>query len=345
MGQCWRLSLKRRLTVCNLSKCTRVNCIALFLNSIAHRLIAPLVLLGCLGAVCSARALWYTQPIILCENAASVRVVIYAEGTADTNAVRTVDYFTVDGQDESDPVAARAGRDYVAARGSIAFAPGQTAATVEIPLLDNGIIDGGRNFGLVFTNLSPGLTLWPMHERAWIRIEDNEVSPLLDADFSPASVTFATRNGSAQAGVDFEALGGILHYVPLDVSKELVVRLLPPRDQQPRRFTLELSQPSIGYVVGSPATIQIASGVQLVAESLRLWRDPSAPLDGISVAFRYARPGTHYHLEFSIDFRQWQSIGGAELQASGYTDWFGTYWSQTSPLWNAPQSFFRVVGE
>ena len=57
----------------------------------------------------------------------------------------TVDYATSDGT-------AVAGEDYTATSGTLTFAPGETAKTVSVPLLDDAIDEGKETFTLTLSN-------------------------------------------------------------------------------------------------------------------------------------------------------------------------------------------------
>ena len=58
---------------------------------------------------------------------------------------RTVDYATVDGT-------ATAGADYTTTSGTLTFAPGETARTVSVPLIDDTVEDDGETFTLTLSN-------------------------------------------------------------------------------------------------------------------------------------------------------------------------------------------------
>src|SRR5688500_15999676 len=53
----------------------------------------------------------------------------------------------------ADTASALEGRDYTGGRGTLEFAPGETRKEIVLPLLDNGIYDGGRMLALT---LGPG---------------------------------------------------------------------------------------------------------------------------------------------------------------------------------------------
>ena len=115
----------------------------------------------------------YSVPdVVVCEHQPFARVWL---SRAATNTAQTVDYLTTDGS-------ARAGIDYGALSGTATFAPGQSSTAVDVPILDNGLVDGLRDFNLILTNASPGLGLGVSR---WIRIEDNELRAAVDPLFVP----------------------------------------------------------------------------------------------------------------------------------------------------------------
>lgn len=115
--------------------------------------------------------------ILVSEREPVLEVALNRYFPFDTKPEHTVEFYTVDGHHPSDPVAALAGRDYLATNGVrlIGHSP-----IIAIPILDNGLLNPGRHFSLVIRNRS---TLESI--RRLIRIEDNEASPLGDPTFVP----------------------------------------------------------------------------------------------------------------------------------------------------------------
>ena len=112
------------------------------------------------------------------ENEPFVRVSLHRVGEA--NVVQSMDYFTLDGPARFPAQPAKPGAHYVARSGTVTFAVGQSVTTVDIPLIDNGLVDGIKDFSLVLTNSSLGPISGP-----WVRIEDNEMGSALDPLFVP----------------------------------------------------------------------------------------------------------------------------------------------------------------
>jgi uncharacterized delta-60 repeat protein len=95
------------------------------------------------------------------------------------STVESVEYYTMDGS-------AQAGRDYFAKRGAASFDVGSTSAIIEIPLVDNSLVNAAeplRTFIIVFTNASIGTAL--VQTQAVVSIYDNEISSGIDFDYLP----------------------------------------------------------------------------------------------------------------------------------------------------------------
>ena len=89
-------------------------------------------------------------------------------GRASASTV-TVDYATADGT-------ATAGEDYETASGTLSFAPGETAKTVSVPVLDDAHDEGGETFTLTLSNPSGG-NAWLEDASATGTIENTDPMP------------------------------------------------------------------------------------------------------------------------------------------------------------------------
>ena len=72
------------------------------------------------------------------------------------------------------------------------------------------------------------------------------------------TVNYTTVDGSARAGVDYEATNGTLQFSPGETSKSISVRILG--DQHPElgeNFSVVLSNPSPGSVLANPTTLNV----------------------------------------------------------------------------------------
>ncbi len=99
----------------------------------------------------------------------------------------TIDYTTADGT-------ATAGSDYTATSGTLEFAPGETSATVLIPILGDSTPEENETINLILSNLQPADAVFITSAEA--------TATILNDDFIPPVFTSAT-NTSATVGVPF----------------------------------------------------------------------------------------------------------------------------------------------
>ncbi len=104
----------------------------------------------------------------------------------------SVDYATEDGT-------AAAGADYTATSGTLTFAPGETAKTVSVPLLDDAVDEGKETFKLKLSN-PRGAYLRGIHRQAKGVIRNDD----------PLQRMWLARFGRAAAGHVAEAIDGRL---------------------------------------------------------------------------------------------------------------------------------------
>lgn len=129
---------------------------AAFLMAVGAPVRAGFCAVGCSG------------PIQVFENEPFARLDLHR---GDTKDAETVEYFTED-------MSALAGKDYLAQRGTATFATGQGTTTVEVPLVDNGLLDGPREFRLVVTRRG-------LFDEYSVEIQDNELRSVVDPSFAP----------------------------------------------------------------------------------------------------------------------------------------------------------------
>jgi endoglucanase len=174
--------------------------------------------------------------------------VVYAVFTVSLSAASsqavTVNYGTANGS-------AIAGSDYTAASGTLAFAAGETRKTVAIAInpdtlneatetflfnlsnASNATIDRSQATGNIL-NYQPAITEPPQ-----IRINDVAISEgnsatrnatftvsLSRSSTSPITVRFATANGTATAGSDYNTTSGTITFNAGELSKSLAVAVL-----------------------------------------------------------------------------------------------------------------------
>jgi aryl-phospho-beta-D-glucosidase BglC (GH1 family) len=158
---------------------------------------------------------------------------------------------------------ALAGSDYRAASGSVTFAPGETRKTIAVTLLGDALVEGDESFDLVLGTPS-GATLADGTARGTI-LNDDVLPSLSIADAQlaegnagtremvftvtlsqpaagPVTVAFATRDGTALAGSDYNAATGTLSFAAGETSKTIAVTLRgDTADEIDESFELALS--------------------------------------------------------------------------------------------------------
>jgi subtilisin-like proprotein convertase family protein len=187
-----------------------------------------------------------------------------------------VDYATSTGT-------ATAGSDYVAAAGTLNFAPLATTRTFTVTIINDTVYEGNETVNLTLSGAS-GATLGAPSS-ATLTIVEDEAPPvirlsasslILGEDKGPAvitvtlsltgsttsravtsSVSYTTINGTALAGSDYTATGGILSFSPLETSKTITVPITNDTIFEGNEtFSLALSSPTHA-TLGSPSTAVI----------------------------------------------------------------------------------------
>ena len=165
-------------------------------------------------------------------------------------------YATADGT-------ATAGVDYEAASGTLVFAPGEVAKTIRVPVLDDTQSEAEETFALTLS-APANATLARASALGTIR-DDDEPPALSVADAAggedvgalafavtldepsalPVSASYATADGTATAGVDYEATSGTLVFAPGELSKTVRVPVLDDtQGEAEETFALTLSAPA-----------------------------------------------------------------------------------------------------
>ena len=167
----------------------------------------------------------------------------------------TVGYATADGT-------ATAGLDYVAASGTLTFAPGEVTNSVVVAVSDdlqdesdeqfaltlsdpvNAVVGDGEGIGTIVDDDIPALS-----------VSDASVSEdapnatftvtLSMAAVETVSVNYATADGTATAGADYVATSGTLTFAPGDLTKSVVVTVSGDLQDEPEeQFAVNLTDPA-----------------------------------------------------------------------------------------------------
>lgn len=138
--------------------------------------------------------------------------------------------------------------DFVPVAGRITFVPGQISQVISVPLLDDQVVEPEEQFGLRLLEAAGG------------RIEDGDTNATVQDDDMPGltvsdvqdvegdglgtitrslsftvtldtpgtnlvSVSYSTRNGSAQSGTDYDARSGVITFAPGQATAQVLVPL------------------------------------------------------------------------------------------------------------------------
>jgi probable HAF family extracellular repeat protein len=176
----------------------------------------------------------------------------------------TIAYHTVDSS-------ATAGADYQAASGTLTFAPGENSKTISVAVLGDRIGEETESFYLTLENPTQGVLV---SGGEWGTILDDEprmtISDLMHTEGNsgttsyaftvslsapydaPVTVAYATANGTALAGSDYQAASGTLTFAAGETVKSITVLANGDRVAEPNEtFVVNLSNPSGALIVAN----------------------------------------------------------------------------------------------
>jgi hypothetical protein len=179
--------------------------------------------------------------------------------SAPSTHVVTVGYYTSGGT-------ATSGSDYVMTNGQITFNPGQTSATVTVPVLGDLNYEGNETFNLYLsqpTNVSLSRavgtgTIIDDDPVPTVSISDASVAEgnsgttgcvftvsLFATSYQPVTLTYSTTPGTATAGSDYQAVTGSLTIAPGQLAGSITVPVIGDTLYEGNEtFTLSLSNVS-----------------------------------------------------------------------------------------------------
>jgi len=173
---------------------------------------------------------------------------------------------------------ATAGSDYTAKTGSVTFAPGETSKTIDVTVAGDTVVEADETFLVRITSAS-GATVTAAQAAATIRNDDQAPVPpaptvsiagatavegnsgtvnmkftvsLSQAATSVVKVKYATADGTATAGKDYNATSGTLTFAAGETSKTITVAV--------RGDTTYESSETFRVVLSSPTGATIAAG-------------------------------------------------------------------------------------
>jgi hypothetical protein len=186
-------------------------------------------------------------------------------------ATVTVDYATSDGT-------ATAGDDYTPVNNTLTFTPGDTSQTFDVTIIDNAIDEAAETVNLslsspsgagpgtpvaaVLTILDDDLPPSVQFSSGAYSVNENAGTATIEVTLSgpsgkEVSINYATTNGTATAGEDYEATAGTLTFSPGQSSQSFTIPILNDVvDEDDETVTLTLSAPN-NVVIGDPGAVTL----------------------------------------------------------------------------------------
>jgi len=200
--------------------------------------------------------------VVVCSNPRVEPVIV------DSNSIPlSVSYYTVDGT-------AQAGRDYVAASGTLVFTNGNATDTFPITIINNSLVTGNKTFTVVLTNATPPGQVTPPSTQAVVIVESNAGLKFSQSGYtvfkngvnanisvyrtgytdSVVSVNYLATNGTAVSGQNYYPTNGMLIFSNGVTSQSFNVPIIANNLVQPNlTVLLQLLNPVNGVLV-SPST-------------------------------------------------------------------------------------------
>lgn len=166
-----------------------------------------------------------------------------------------------------------AGNDYTAKSGTLSFADGETQKTISIETINDAVYERTEQLLVTLSNATAGATIAGGVAAVLITDDDNPPTMSIDpislsrppagtaiatftielstASAVQTSVSYHTVNGTAIAGIDYQAVSGSLTFAPGETSKSVGVTILAGTSGGDRDFTLLL----LGVTNASPISL------------------------------------------------------------------------------------------
>ena len=172
------------------------------------------------------------------ENAVSATITVTL--SSPSGVISQVDYQTSDWT-------AIAGVDYTAASGTLIFTPGETSKKFSVPILDDSLSEPQKSLKLILSN--PSNAALTAFTEATLLINDDDPLPTIQlsqaeytaikssgkatitvsldtASGQTVSIDYATSDGTALDGRDYDAASDTLVFFPGETSKDITINII-----------------------------------------------------------------------------------------------------------------------
>ena len=260
-------------------------------------------------------------------------VTVTVTRTGNLTQVASVEYATADGT-------ASAGTDYTATAGTLTFLPGQSSATINVPLVADAYGQASSTFTMALSSPA-GNGVLAAQASETVTVQNNH-SPVTIASATYAadgtsgnvavtvtragntslagSVDYATSNGTATAGVDYTAVSGTLSFLAGQSGKTITIPLIANASgTAASTFTLALSNPQGGAVNGSQLSTTVT--VQNTHSLVQLAGATAASADDAGPVVLTVIRGGNLALSAAVDYA---TAAGTAAAGTDYTATSGT---------------------
>jgi uncharacterized delta-60 repeat protein len=181
----------------------------------------------------------------------------------DINDTATVEFYTITNGTTAVPVT-----DYSPTNEIVTFAPGQSDVQVQVPINNNGLVEGNTTVGLVLTNASTSTVL--NAGTTFLYAPSNAVLTIIDTTSSPGSLAFSSTNyvvneSAGTANLTVVRTNGSTGAVTISYSTYAPTNL----------SASATAQPGVNYVASTDGELTIGNGktsgtitIPLIANSL-----------------------------------------------------------------------------
>lgn len=276
------------------------------------------------------------------EDAAIARIPVLRGESALTT---TVDVSSTNGT-------ALAGQDFVGLTNTLTFAPGERLKFVDVPILNDGLAETNETFQLTLSNPTGGAVLGAV-KTVTVTVLDNdpgvsferstnsvwERQPGLtlnvvrgnDAWLGPFTVDYQTADGTALAGVDYQAASGTLSFAANEMVKGISLLLLTnPAPDTARSFMVALANATGGIPLGvSTSLVSIVDAAQGKVDFTQLPLRAAAGQDGNLLQVSW--PGSAQVLRADSPAGPWEQLGVFDNPLLTAPSLPGAYYQLRSP--------------
>ena len=219
------------------------------------------------------------------EKAPNGKLVVSVLRTGSLNATTTVLLETVDVTATGGATPVPGVNDYVSVSQTLVFLPGETKKDVAITIVDDKLAEGNETFKVRLSNPVNGTLSPSLLSEAIVTIVDDDKAGTVQfsgptyvvtepvsgtttvditvtrtgGDAGPATVTYATADGTATAGEDYVAAGGVLTFGVGDVKKTFTITVNADSVVEgTETVRLALSNPTGGLALGAQSTATLS---------------------------------------------------------------------------------------